>query len=76
MHMPLPGFRVIRSLGFKTTFATVDKDGAGRQNHSLRSFILALTPATSYAQTLAARRFGQNQKYKIDIETKNYQTKI
>ena len=62
MHMPLPGFRVIRSLGFKTTFATVDKDGAGRQNHSLRSFILALTPATSYAQTLAVMAFKMSEQ--------------
>lgn len=32
----------------------MDNDGAGRQNHSLRSFILAPNPATSYAQTLCA----------------------
>src|SRR5690348_16797038 len=59
MHMPLPEFRVIRRLCFKTTFVTVDKDGAGRQNHSLRSFILAPNPATSYARTLCVMPVGQ-----------------
>ena len=44
MHMPLPGFRVIRSLGFKTTFVTVDNDGAGRANHSYRHSFALLFP--------------------------------
>lgn len=65
MHIPLPGFRLICSLDFKTTFVTVDKDGAGRQNHSLRSFILAPNPATSYVQTLPATVYDREFMNKI-----------
>jgi hypothetical protein len=50
---------VIRSLYFKIRSVTVDDDGAGRQNHSLRSFILAPIPTTSHTRTLAASFLGQ-----------------
>jgi hypothetical protein len=44
VYVPLWRFGVICSLCFKNRFVTVDNDGAGRQNHSLRSFILAPIP--------------------------------
>jgi hypothetical protein len=54
VYVPLWGFSVIRSLSFKIRSVTVDSDGVGRQNHSLRSFILAPIPTTSHTRTLAA----------------------
>jgi hypothetical protein len=45
----------------------VGSDGAGRQNHSLRSFILAPIPTTSHTRTLAVIASGQfgHMKYKL-----------
>lgn len=52
VYVPLWGFRVIRSLCFKTTFGHGGQFGAGRQSHSLWSFILAPIPTTSHTRTL------------------------
>ena len=65
MYVPLWGFEVIRSLCFKIGSVTVDCDGAGRQNHSLRSFILAPIPTTSHTRMVVRKRFLKDDTTRI-----------
>jgi hypothetical protein len=59
MYVPLWGFRVIHNLVSKIRSVKLDSDRAGRQNHSLWSFILAPIPTTSHTRTLGAKEMRQ-----------------
>ena len=59
------GSELICSLCFKIRSVTVDSDGAGRQNHSLRSFILAPIPTTSHTRTLCTIALNRRTTFYI-----------